>query len=91
MIWLCRFPLAICGPLALLAIAPAFAGDAANSSAKDALPGVEGDYRIVRPAEAEPEQTDTNASHFKIGDVDVRVSGSITVDVGVGSTKTPKH
>ncbi|OQM73231.1 hypothetical protein [Manganibacter manganicus] len=89
MIWLCRFPLALCGPLALLAIAPAFAGDAANPSAKSILPGVEGDYRIVRPVEAE--QADTNASHFKIGNVDVRVSGSITIDVGVGSTKTPKH
>lgn len=57
---------------------------------KGALPGVTSDYRIAKPA-PQPEPDDAFPSNgngqFKIGDTDVRISGSITVDVGAGSIK----
>ncbi|MFK0688226.1 hypothetical protein ACFX5Q_08485 [Mesorhizobium sp. IMUNJ 23033] len=64
----------------------AFADD--SSTQKGALPGVTGDYRIAKPA-PEPEPDDalpaSGNGQFKIGDTDVRISGSITVDVGAGA------
>ena len=46
------------------------------------------DYRIAKPA-PQPEPDDAfpagGNGQFKIGDTDVRISGSITVDVGAGS------
>ena len=80
------------GLLALAATLPAAAADAgARSAPAPALPGVEGNYRIVRPApQAEPE-VPADAGHFKIGGMDVRVSGSIAVDIAVGSVKPRAH
>ncbi|MHA6642035.1 hypothetical protein [Mesorhizobium sp. A623] len=71
----------------------AFAGGAPQTPAKSALPGVGGDYSIVRPLPAEPDGQDRNASpnQFKIGDMDVRIGGSITVDIGAGSLSSPRH
>lgn len=66
----------------------AFADD--SPTQKGALPGVTGDYRIAKPA-PEPEPDDPlpagGNGQFKIGDTDVRISGSITVDVGAGAIK----
>jgi hypothetical protein len=66
----------------------ALAGD--SSTQKGALPGVTGDYRIAKPA-PQPEPDDalpaSGNGQFKIGDTDVRISGSITVDVGAGGIK----
>ncbi|PWJ89179.1 hypothetical protein C8D77_108124 [Mesorhizobium loti] len=71
----------------------AFAEDSSPAQ-KGALPGVTGDYRIAKPA-PKPEPDDAFPSNgngqFKIGDTDVRISGSITVDVGAGSTGLPRH
>ncbi|RVD48426.1 hypothetical protein EN794_044590 [Mesorhizobium sp. M00.F.Ca.ET.151.01.1.1] len=71
----------------------ALADDASSSARKSALPGVTGDYRIAKPAPV-PEPDDAFPSsgngQFKIGDTDVRISGSITVDVGVGGIKPPR-
>ncbi|OHV88309.1 hypothetical protein ORS3428_06075 [Mesorhizobium sp. ORS 3428] len=68
----------------------AFADD--NSTQK--LPGVSGDYRIVKPA-PQPEPDDAQPAsgngQFKIGDTDVRISGSITVDMGAGGIRLPNH
>lgn len=69
----------------------AFAGDTPKPSAKTVLPGVSGDYRIVKPMEAEPVDDAAGGSQFKIGDVDVRISGEITVDIGAGSIRPPRH
>ena len=48
------------------------------------------DYRIAKPA-PQPEPDDAlpagENGTFKIGNTDVRISGSITVDVGVGAIK----
>ncbi|MER9327483.1 hypothetical protein NKJ26_00400 [Mesorhizobium sp. M0152] len=79
--------------IAMLAIAGLVSGTARaedNSPRKGALPGVSSEYRIARPA-PQPESDDAFPSNgdgqFKIGDTDVRISGSITVDVGAGSIK----
>ncbi|MER8443068.1 hypothetical protein NKH52_07685 [Mesorhizobium sp. M1066] len=70
----------------------AFADENSPSAQKGALPGVTGDYRIAKPA---PEPDDaflgSGNGQFKIGDTDVRISGSITVDVGAGSIGLPRH
>ncbi|MER9294104.1 hypothetical protein [Mesorhizobium sp. M0239] len=68
----------------------ALAEDSSPSTQKGALPGVTGDYRIAKPA---PESDDAfpGNGQFKIGDTDVRISGSITVDVGAGSIGPPRH
>lgn len=59
----------------------------AQSSSKPSnhLPGVEGDFRIVKPqAEILEPEPDTNAQDgvLKVGDWDVRISGSVIVDIG---------
>ena len=70
----------------------AFAGDSTTPLPKGALPGVTSDYRIAKPA---PEPDDAlpagENGTFKIGDTDVRISGSVTIDVGVGATGQPRH
>ncbi|MDX8477840.1 hypothetical protein RFN28_05010 [Mesorhizobium sp. VK24D] len=74
----------------LAAGAAAFADD--NSTQK--LPGVSGDYRIAKPApQPEPDDALPTGSNgtFKIGDTDVRVSGSITIDMGTGGIRPPSH
>ncbi|MER9302378.1 hypothetical protein [Mesorhizobium sp. M0496] len=80
--------------LACLSSGTAFAGDGSAQARKGALPGVAGDYRIARPT-PQPEPDDAfpgnGNGQFKIGDTDVRISGSITVDVGVGSIGQPRH
>jgi len=72
----------------------ALAGGSTTSSSKGALPGVTSDYRIAKPAPL-PEPDDalpaSGNGTFKIGDTDVRISGSIIIDVGVGRTGLPRH
>ncbi|MBZ9717667.1 hypothetical protein EN962_28025 [Mesorhizobium sp. M7A.F.Ca.CA.001.09.2.1] len=78
--------------VASLVSGAALAEDSSPSTQKSALPGVTGDYRIAKPA---PEPDDAlpagENGTFKIGDTDVRISGSITVDVGAGSIGPPRH
>lgn len=72
------------------------AGNAANadSSSTQKLPGVTGDYRIAKPA-PQPEPDDASPAgqngQFKIGNTEVRISGTITVDVGAGNLRPPAH
>ena len=71
----------------------AFAADNTSQAQKGALPGVNGDYRIAKPG-TQPEPDDAFPSNgngtFKIGDTDVRISGSITVDMATGGFKPPR-
>ncbi|MER9376516.1 MULTISPECIES: hypothetical protein [unclassified Mesorhizobium] len=70
----------------------ALAEDSSPSTQKGALPGVTGDYRIAKPAPESDDAFPGNGNgQFKIGDTDVRISGSITVDVGAGSIGPPRH
>ena len=72
----------------------ALAGDSSTPAQKSALPGVTSDYRIAKPA-PQPEPDDvlpaSGNGTFKIGDTDVRISGSITIDVGAGAIGLPRH
>lgn len=77
---------ALASLLAVLPLANAVAGEKPKSGA---LPGVETDYRIVKPApepddrsEAEVEQ---DRKHFKVGNWDVQVSGYVWYQVGASS------
>lgn len=67
--------------------AAAWAGGSSTPQGKSALPGVDGNYRIVKPVTPEPDNPSGNApsNQFKIGNMDVRIGGSVTVDVGAGS------
>lgn len=58
---------------------------AQSSKPSNDLPGVEGDFRIVKPRaeilEPEPD-TPSQDGVVKVGDWDVRISGSVIVDIG---------
>lgn len=73
----------------LLAVLPLTSAVAGDKTKAGALPGVETDYRIVKPApepddrsEAEVEQDRKN---FKVGNWDVQVSGYVWYQVGASS------
>jgi hypothetical protein len=71
-------------------VATALAEDGSASSHNGALPGVTSDYRIANPApQSEPDDAvpSNGNGQFKIGDTDVRISGSVTIDVGAGGIK----
>lgn len=72
--------------LACLASLGFGAGPALASDARKDLPGVEGGYRIVKPLEEvlepEPDIPPRADGAVKIGDWDVRISGSVIVDIG---------
>jgi hypothetical protein len=72
----------------------ALAEDSSANPQQGALPGVTNDYRIAKPA-PQPEPDDAVPSNgngqFKIGDTNVRISGSITIDMGAGATGLPRH
>jgi hypothetical protein len=71
----------------LAAAAPAFAAEKKPASKK--LPGVEGDYQIVKPYVPEPEPD--QAPSAKTGGWDVKVSGQLTIDVGTGGLPLPRN
>jgi hypothetical protein len=63
---------------------------ATNAMANDkntALPGVEQPAPIVSVPEAEPNEPPVDPKNFMIGNTQVRISGSITVDVGTFSPR----
>ncbi|WP_379070251.1 hypothetical protein ACHMW4_02100 [Mesorhizobium sp. UC22_110] len=79
--------------VALFSTATGFAGEAGKQAAKP-LPGVNGGYSIVKPATPQPEPDDydpASGRQFKVGDTDVRISGSVIVDVGAGNLPAPRR
>lgn len=87
-------PRHLCAALAALAGVLMAGAALADDSTAQKLPGVSGDYRIAKPA-PQPEPDDAlpagGDGTFKIGDTDVRISGSITVDMATGGTRIPNH
>ncbi len=90
--------MAICGALLLALGAPAFAGGKSAASGQPAsaqgnLPGVDGAYSIVSPLPPEPDTKPASEQfgQFRVGNFDVKVSGKLTYDIGIGSLRTPKR
>ncbi|RUX22356.1 hypothetical protein EOA23_24100 [Mesorhizobium sp. M2A.F.Ca.ET.042.01.1.1] len=84
----------LCAALAALAGALMAGTALADDSPSQKLPGVSGDYRIAKPApQPEPDDAQPAGSDgsFKIGNTDVRIGGSITVDMATGGMKPPNH
>lgn len=76
-----------CLIVALVAAAPAASASGKKQGA-DTLPGVTAPEPIVKPlAEPIPPVTPDANGFVRMGDWDVRVSGSVTVDIGAGTLK----
>ena len=87
-------PRHVCAILAALAAALMAGTALADDSSTQKLPGVSDDYRIAKPA-PQPEPDDAqpagNDGLFKIGNTDVRIGGSITIDMATGGMKLPNR
>lgn len=57
------------------------------------LPGVNGAYSIVTPLPPEPDDDKPTGQfgHFRVGNFDVKVSGKLTYDIGVGTLRPSKR
>ncbi len=84
----------LCAVLAALAGALVAGSALADDNSPQKLPGVSGDYHIAKPA-PQPEPDDAqpagNDGSLKIGNTDVRIGGSITIDMATGGMKPPNH
>lgn len=69
----------------------AFAEDNSTPPHQGTLPVVTSDYRIAKPAPEPDDAAPRGNGQFKIGDADVRISGSINFDVGAGAIKAPRR
>lgn len=68
-----------------LLVFPAHAEQRAAKPASERLPGVENEYSIVKPAPEPLEApSEPNGYTFKAGNTDIRISGSVSVEVGFG-------
>lgn len=75
----------------LLTIALIAAAGVSSASAED-LPGVKPGDTVVQPLpEPIDDKPDAQDGAIKVGDWDVKVSGAIIVDVGVGNIKPPRR
>ncbi|TPI15296.1 hypothetical protein FJW06_07780 [Mesorhizobium sp. B4-1-3] len=87
-------PRHLCAALAALAAVLMSGAALAEDSSPQKLPGVSGDYRIAKPApQPEPDDAQPTGSDgsFKIGNTDVRIGGSITIDMATGGMKLPNR
>jgi hypothetical protein len=76
----------ICAAAAIMSVA----GVAAAAEDNTVLPGVSGNHAIVKPV-PEPEDLPANEDgSITIGNTRVRLSGSVTVDIGVGNLGRPR-
>lgn len=87
-----------CALPVLVAASPALSGSrqpAATTPAqtKTDLPGVDRSFSIVTPLPPEPDDTPGAGQfgQFRVGNFDVKVSGKLTFDVGVGKLRPPKR
>lgn len=64
---------------------------AGNAFAEQALPGVEPSKPIVRPLPEDDSTLPANEDgSFTVGNTRVKISGSVTIDVGVGNGPKPR-
>jgi hypothetical protein len=69
----------------------AFIATASAQDAGQALPGVKHPEPIVKQLPPEPDSEAADRGTLRVGDFDVRISGSVTVDVGAGAVKPPRR
>ena len=62
----------------------------ASADDNQSLPGVKQPEPIVQAPQPEPDEQPGTPGTFKVGNFDVKVSGSVTVDIGVGKIKPPR-
>ena len=80
----------LCKNMIVLAFgATAAVGIVSCAHAGEKLPGVSEDHRIVRPL-PEPVDDAPDSDTIKVGDWDVRISGSVTIDIGTGNLPPPR-
>ena len=78
-------PAAIAATFAITAVALA----AEKEPKPEKLPGVEGDYGIVKSYAPEPEPD--NAPTAQIDGWDISISGQVTIDIGAGNLPLPRN
>ncbi len=59
--------------------------------AGDALPGVKQPEPIVQPAPEPEDQPASEDGSFMVGNTKVKISGSVTVDIGAGKGPPPRR
>jgi hypothetical protein len=75
----------------LIIAAGAIAPLQAFANGSQPLPGVKQPDPIVQAPQPEPDEQQTSKpGTFKVGNFDVKVSGSVTVDIGAGRIKPPR-
>lgn len=71
-----------------LAASPVLAEQRAAKATPEKLPGVEKEYNIVKPAPEPLEApSEANGYTFKAGNTDIRISGSVSVEIGFGNSR----
>jgi hypothetical protein len=80
---------AILLPLAILALAGAAAAGEKKQADKT-LPGVSAPPDIVTTLPPEPTDEPTDPTHFRIGNTEVRISGSLRIDMTTGNLPPPR-
>ncbi|PWJ85379.1 hypothetical protein C7441_103236 [Pseudaminobacter salicylatoxidans] len=76
--------------LSALAVAATLLPFQALADDSQPLPGVKQPEPIVQAPQPEPDEQPGTGDTFKVGDFDVKVSGSVTVDIGFGKVKPPR-
>ncbi len=72
--------------------AGAAASEPSSHPNNTALPGVDGDHRIVKPVTPrQDEPNNQSPGQFRIGDMEVRIGGKITVEVKAGSISSRRR
>jgi len=79
-----------CAPLLAALILSTAAPLQAFADDSQPLPGVKQPEPIVQAPQPEPDEQSASPGTFKAGNFDVKVSGSVTVDIGVGKIKPPR-
>lgn len=78
--------------VSVLALIVVISGAAlAARSVKSDLPGVDTNYSIVKPAAPSPGRAATEGFNLRLGEWDVKISGTITFDVATGKLPPPRR
>lgn len=87
-----RSPVAWAVSVLALIVVISGAALAGEKQPKSDLPGVDTNYSIVKPAPPEPEpERQPKDSTLRLGEWDVKISGTITFDVTTGKLPPPRR